>query len=37
MEPELISLSGRAMAALSGEADCDGLLMRSGWTWRSIV
>jgi len=30
MEPELISLSGRDMAALSGETGCDDLLMRSG-------
>lgn len=38
MEPELISASGRDMAGdFSGEAVVAGLLMRSGWTWRTIL
>jgi len=37
MEPELISDRGRDMAAFSGDAVGVGLLMRSGWTWRTIV
>lgn len=38
MEPELISASGREVAAcLSGDAVGVDLLMRSGCTWRTIV
>jgi hypothetical protein len=38
VEPELISASGRDMATgLSGDAVGVDLLIRSGWTWRTIL
>lgn len=38
MEPELISASGRDMATgLSGDAVGVDLLIRSGWTWRTML
>jgi hypothetical protein len=38
VEPELISANGRDMAAcLSGDVLGVDLLIRSGWTWRTIL